>query len=462
MADELRDDGDDRDPVEAVAEEFALRWRLGERPSVAEYAARHPELAEALEALLPTVAFLERGKRGRIGSRSGTDVGPDLGELPCERLGENRLLRELGRGGMGVVYEAEQEPLGRRVAVKVLPRAAMFDPRSRARFLREAQIVAKLRHPHIVPVFTAGEQDGVPYLVMELIEGVGLDRLMGEQPSGEFHAPGTPAYHQWVVRIGLQAAEALAFAHEQGYLHRDIKPANLLLEPTGHLWLTDFGLARLAEDQSLTGTGDLPGTLRYMAPECLDRVGDVCSDVYSLGLTLRELLLGQSAFAEPNSIRLLQQVREGRMPPIRKVDPSIPRDLEAILAKATALDPEDRYPDARALAADLQRFLEGAPILPGGFGLGRWKRRIRRNPLVSSLVASTIVLGLIAAYFVRLWWFAPHYPPDEPGRPGPRFPEREPPIVAPPPREPGPPWRNERPGVRRPPPDRPPRRPPRD
>ncbi len=399
-----------RDPLDALAEEFAERCRRGEKPSAEEYAGRYPEMAEELRRLLPTVAFLEAGRRKAGGPGSGSGEIAGAAALPFERLGDNRVVREIGHGGMGVVYEAIQEPLGRRVAVKVLPGRASSDGKGRERFLREAKAIARLTHPHIVPIHALGEHDGTPYYVMPLMDGAGLDRVLAD-PSAD--VPTDRA--RWVAGLGRQAAEALAHAHGQGILHRDIKPANLLLDSAGTLWLADFGLAKLADDLALTGTGELPGTLRYLAPECLTAEPDVRSDVYSLGLTLYELLAGRPAFGETDRVRLLHQIQWQPVEPLRESVPDVPRDLETIILKASAQDPGLRDASAAELAEDLARFLDGRPILARRASrwerLGRWRRR---NPVVSALAALSIVLGLFGGYFFVLFLMAPHRPAQPP------------------------------------------------
>ncbi len=418
------DDLPDSDAIDGLAEEYAGLCRRGLPPTVSDFAACHPEHAERLRTLLPAVALLERGKRaGRV---SGSGLGDWSGRWsegsppPVLRLGENRVVRELGRGGMGIVYEAVQEPLGRRVAVKILPRHSHADSPSRRRFLREAQVVARLQHPHIVPIHAVGEQDGLAYFVMALIDGAGLDHLLANAPKAVPTEPIERA--RWVASLGLQAVEALAHAHDQGILHRDIKPANLLLDRSGTLWLADFGLAKLVDDLSLTGSGELPGTLRYLAPECLNAEADVRSDVYSLGLTLYELMAGVPAFPELDRVRLIYQVATGPVPDLGRVAPGTPRDLQTIVAKATARDPSARYPTAIALADDLRAFLDGRPIQgrrasPLAKLLG-WRRR---NPALAALGAIVLVLALTTALLLRLYLLAPYRPrPPLDDRPPPR------------------------------------------
>jgi serine/threonine protein kinase len=278
----MTEPADPRHPVEALADEFAARCRRGEAPSIGEYADRHPDLADEIRALFPAVAALERCGAGRPR------------EEPPTRLGEFRILREVGRGGMGVVYEAVQESLGRRVALKVLPTELARPDGQLPRFRREAAAAARLHHTNIVPVFGLGEADGVHFYTMQFIEGRPLSRLprgaggtvaAGQDTKDRADSDGAtpvpvaaggaastsdgPAWFRFVARVGQQAGEALACAHAQGVLHRDVKPANLLVDDRGTVWVADFGLAKADGSDDLTATGDVVGTLRYLAPERL-------------------------------------------------------------------------------------------------------------------------------------------------------------------------------------------------
>jgi serine/threonine protein kinase len=282
--DATSDHADDagRDPFDRVAEDFAERCRRGESPSLTEYAERYPEHAQKIRELLPSVALMERLK-----GRFRTAGSSALHEPRLERLGEYRIIRELGRGGMGIVYEALQESLGRLVALKVIPRHGLLDARRRQRFQREAHAVAQLHHTNIVPIFATGEHDGLPYYAMQYIRGSGLDRLLEEwRRDGLVRED---AHWRFVARVGMQAAEALQYAHDQGILHRDVKPANILIDEHKAAWITDFGLAKLAGRDDLTNSGDIVGTLRYLAPEALRGQTDRRGDIYSLGLTRYEL-----------------------------------------------------------------------------------------------------------------------------------------------------------------------------
>lgn len=411
---------DDRDPVDVLAEEFADLLRRGEHPSVSAYAAAHPDHAEQLNELLPAVAQMELLKRFRSPATADKSL-PD-------RLGDFRIVRELGRGGMGVVFEAVQESLGRPVALKVLARHAQLDPTQRERFVREAQAAAKLHHTNIVPVFGVGEQDGLPYYVMQLIPGHGLHTLvrqwrkrLGRDPQDRNETqPCTPAtkpadtpppfelpeselagpdYADWrfVAEIGLQAADALHYSHKQGILHRDVKPANLILD--GEIaWVADFGLAKMMNTEGLTATGDILGTLQYLAPECLTGNADPRSDVYGLGATLYELLTLEPPHGADSPAKLIKKLADTDPTAPRALNPNIPRDLETIVLKAMAREPSSRYASARDLARDLEAFLDDRPIeARRTTTLARVWRTCRRNPAVASLAFSTAAALVFAA-----------------------------------------------------------------
>lgn len=418
----------DRNPLDVLAEEFAARHRRGERPSIAEYTEQFPDLAEEIRSLFPSVLMLEQLTEQKEEVSSGRRAMAVEG---LERLGDYHILREIGRGGMGVVYEARQESLGRRVALKVLSRSAASD-KHRQRFEREARAAAQLHHTNIVPVFGVGREEGLSYYVMQHIDGQCLSQLLGRlkrSPATDRTSPDTlpfadsptdkpgavsvtPSplrkgepdpmrgahYHRWVAEIGLQVAEALHYAHGQGIIHRDIKPANLLLDPQGTVWITDFGVARLAEEDELTAVGDVVGTLRYMAPEQFNGEADPRSDVYSLGLTLYELLALRPALDETSRGRLLRQLTDAAIPRLRTIRPDIPRDLETIISKAIAREPKHRYATAAALAEDLRAWLEDRPIRARRVGpverLWRWGRR---NRAIAALAGVALVSLVCAA-----------------------------------------------------------------
>ncbi|MCL4204324.1 MAG: tetratricopeptide repeat protein [Pirellulaceae bacterium] len=401
--------------------------------------AEHPDLAEALETYLTRVDELHDMAGG---FRHSATPLPDRGSASAadaERtLGDFVLIREIGRGGMGVVYEARQISLGRRVALKVLPFAAVLDRRQIARFNNEAQAAAQLQHPNIVPVFAVGAERGVHYYAMQFVDGQPLDRvieeLRGKPPLEPIDARATDVvlshmndtlpteaactstccspltrksgnlreYFRTVVGLGIQAAEALHAAHEDGVVHRDIKPSNLLLDGGGKLWVTDFGLARCQRaETSLTKSGDMVGTLRYMSPEQTagqSALIDHRTDIYSLGATLYELLTLQAAFPGHDGPELLRQIAHQEPERPARWQPQLPADLETVVLKAMAKSRDERYATAQQLADDLRCVLDGKPTLakpPSSFDrLGKWARRHQR--IVASVAAACLiaVLGL--------------------------------------------------------------------
>jgi serine/threonine protein kinase len=403
------DDPAVEDLVSQVVDEFMERRAHGERPAVEEYAARHPAIANLLRQILPALDVV------RFATPEAEAVAPLTG---C--LGDYCILREVGRGSMGVVYEAEQVSLQRRVALKVLPFAAALDGQRLQRFKTEALAAAHLHHQNIVPVYAVGCERGVHYYAMQFIEGQTLAAVIESEagpagkpepravdtaaalaPSTQRSARGASSskpFFREVARLGVQAAEALAHAHQAGILHRDIKPANLMLDAHGNLWVTDFGLAHVQGDGRLTITGDLVGTLRYMSPEqALGRSAvDQRTDVYSLGATLYELLARQPAFRGSDRGELLQQIASEEPRPLRAANRDIPVELETIVHKALAKEPEGRYATAQALADDLRRYLDDKPIHARPPTLHekarKWLRRHR--PVVLSVVVAAVVLLL--------------------------------------------------------------------
>jgi serine/threonine protein kinase len=397
----------------------------GREPDRRRLLAEHPDLRPDIEAFLAghdEVARLTaplRAARRFEPPREQPDEPPaGLGEL-----GDFRLLREVGRGGMGVVYEAEQISLRRRVALKVLPFAAAIDPRRLQRFKTEALAAAHAQHEKIVPVHAVGCERGVHYYAMQFIDGQSLAALIAElrafqderrdgaAVAGPQDEPASTAttisrerssdgrrYFERMAGLGRQAALALEHAHQAGIVHRDIKPGNLLLDVRGQLWITDFGLAQVTGDAGLTMTGELLGTLRYASPEqVLARRGivDHRSDVYSLGATLYELLTLRPPFDGRDRPALLRQIADEEPPPPRSLEPTIPAELETIVSKALRKEPAERYATAQDLADDLQRFLDGRPILARrptpAERLRGWSRR---HPTLA--VAGVVALVLLA------------------------------------------------------------------
>jgi serine/threonine protein kinase len=383
-----------RAPFEMLVSQFVEELRRGGRPSIELYARRFPPHAERIREVFPVLAMLERARLDRE-SRSIRRNMP--GSFPFTRLGHFELLQEIGRGGMGVVFRAKDQTSGHLVALKILPWRAAVVPEWVARFESEARTAGEMRHPGIVPVYKYGQEDGYSYIAMQLIPGVGLDRViqtLGHQgrislrdlvenaglapvepaatagrPGSEDSQLGTDSWAAF-TSIALQAAQALRGAHQAGVCHNDIKPANLLLGVGCQVWVTDFGLsghlagrgerakepARAAEEQ------EGGGTLKYMAPERFIGHTSASADCYSLGATLYELSLQCSPFAHDDRQQLREQIL--KQPPLRprELCPEFPVALETIILNCLQKRPEDRYESADALIADLLRLDRGLRI----------------------------------------------------------------------------------------------------
>ncbi len=383
------------DPIDALAVEFLAAARRGEDPSVETYAAAHPGLAEQIHELFPTLLLLEVAaseSKGEPPAVSGRSDFPAISGFT--------VLSEIGRGGMGVVYEADDLALDRRVALKVLEGTGRLSPDQIERFRSEARAAARLHHTNIVPVFEVGDDGGVLYYSMQRIGGQSLDKIIAEaaknagERDGDHHrAPRSPAYFDAVARIGIDIASALAHAHSAGILHRDLKPSNILVDQRANAWLTDFGLAKVADGADLTRSGDVVGTLRYLSPERLDGRSSPESDIYGLGLSLYEMLALRPAFPSRVRIALLAEISECRPAPLDRIEPLVPRDLATIVHKSIARNPRDRYSSGDEFAADLRAFLERRPIRARRVGLGeRTWRWCERNPVVATLCASSALL----------------------------------------------------------------------
>ena len=480
------------DRLAMALEEYAAAGETGKPISREFLLLKYADVAGELTGCLDSLDFIRQ-----VAPQLSDNVPPDAesartaNQTPAA-LGDFRIVREIGRGGMGVVYEAEQISLGRTVALKVLPFAAMLDQRQLTRFRNEARAAAALHHHNIVPVYSVGCERGVHYYAMQFIDGESLAAVIenirgqgaggrgqssehsptvpvGSQESGvrsqesdatelhhspvrptiphsplptphsssplhpftpsPVHEPGATGsasaaethhslltthptllstarstsdrvYFRTIAELGIQAAEALDHAHEQGVIHRDIKPANLMLDETGRLWITDFGLARLEADAGMTMTGDLVGTLRYMSPEqALAKrvVVDHRTDIYSLGVTLFELLALRPAFDGDDRQDLLKQIAFEDPPLLRKINRQIPAELETIVEKSIRKNPAERYATCRDLADDLRNFLAHKPIKAKP---PTWRERtgkwIQRHPAairaaVLFLFATTII-----------------------------------------------------------------------
>lgn len=437
--------------VGQAMEAYLKEFDQGHAPEIEAFLERFEDVAEPLRETLEGLKYVTTAR---------AELKPDHREKmeplsSLKTLGDYRLVRELGRGGMGVVYEAEQISLGRHVALKVLPMAAMLDEKHLIRFRNEARAAATLEHPHIVQVQAVGCERGVHFYAMQLVTGRTLAEVIEElknqtdineisstswSPDGPHQLVSSSAFdptvaltqsedplrsdaatatqfdtepqtqvktngvHRFgkeffrgVARIGKQAAEGLDHAHGHGVLHRDIKPANLMLDRQGETWITDFGLAHIEGDVGVTATGDILGTIRYMSPEQASgesTVVDQRSDIYSLGVTLYELVTLQPAFQEPRRGTLLKQIAEEDPRPPRRLNPAVPRELETIILKAMAKEAGQRYTTAQAMANDLQNFLDDRPIAARPPTLSqrcaKWSKRHR--PWVAS--AALLFVGL--------------------------------------------------------------------
>ncbi len=312
-------------------------------------------------------------------------------ESTMRQLGDFELLEEIGRGGMGVVWRARQRTLNREVAVKTLPGGDLAGAEARERFQGEAQATARLKHPNIVPVHEVGEDDGVPYLVMELVEGRPLSEVLGGKP-----VP-TKLAARWLRDIAL----AVQHAHDHGVLHRDLKPSNILIESGddgGRPRVTDFGLAKLADaERSLTRTGSAVGSPAYMPPEQA-RHGEYTarSDVYGLGAVLYCALTGRPPFQGESIATILAQVEADEPIAPRRLQGNVPYDLETICLKCLEKNPARRYDSARAFADDVTRFLQGELVQARPVGpLGRLARSARRHPwrTMAVLLAAVMFIG---------------------------------------------------------------------
>jgi serine/threonine protein kinase len=404
-----------------VVEEYLAALEAGHAPDREALQARHPEIADALAHCLDALEFVQAAG-SHLQRPAVPPESPDMISA-ASPLGDFQILREVGRGGMGVVYEAIQMSLGRRVALKVLPFAAALDPKQRQRFHNEAQAAAQLHHTHIVPVFGVGSERGVHYYAMQYIEGQTLARwiaemrrLAGLEQPAEPGSPAlanvdtapragpatvrsvtTPAHFRTVAQFGMQAAEGLEHAHQLGVIHRDIKPANLLVDERGNLWVMDFGLAHCLGQTGLTLTGDLVGTLRYMSPEqaLAKRAAiDHRTDVYSLATVLYECLTLEPAWPGADREELLRQIAQEEPARPRRRNPAVPTELETIVAKGMEKDPDDRYATAQEFADDLRRFLEDRPIQARRPTV--WQRARKWGRRHQAIVRAALLFGIVA------------------------------------------------------------------
>ncbi len=391
------------------AQEVKTRWTLlrdqGRATPVGSLLAQLLSSAqvEALRQASDVAAAQARRLEANPGLQDQPTLAPgpeSLGPGPRlpERLGAYRLERELARGGMGAVYVARHTGLDRQVALKVMLRA---DPLALKRFQIEARVTARLRHPNIVSIHEVGEQDGIHYLAMDLIEGMTLQKRLES---------GGPIPVREAAELTEKLAGALFYAHSHAILHRDLKPANVLLDAAGEPLITDFGIARFGEGEGLTQSGQQLGTPAYMAPEQARGAKDLVdrrTDVYALGLILYEMLTGRLPYEAEETLELLVAILHNPPLPPSKVLVGLERDLETICLKCLHKDPSSRYGSAEALASDLRSYLEGRPIAARRSSLlERARMSLRRRPLAAAFALGCVVSTLVALGLGQRIWTA--------------------------------------------------------
>ncbi|OYP31665.1 serine/threonine protein kinase [Rhodopirellula sp. MGV] len=368
-----------------------------DRISAEDLIARHPELAPGLEEALAGLSFVRIGATSILEDTCHDEIDADC-EYPD--IPDFDIVRELGRGGMGVVYEARQLSLDRVVALKVLPRVNV-ESKAAARFLREAETIASLQHPNIVPVYDAGVFQGLHWYSMQLIDGMPLSNWAEENRSIT-----TRERCEKAVQFGFEIADALEHAHCNGVIHRDVKPGNLLVDRDGKCWLTDFGLARRDVDVTATATGAMLGTPRYMSCEQIgdqQHMVDRRTDIYSLGATLYELVTARPVFESESALTLLQQILSDAPIPPRKIQPQIARPLELVILKCLDKEALRRYQTAKQLGDDLRAIRDNQPIMARGLSAWvRGERFWRRNQCQISLLGRSVVLTIIALAFLSI------------------------------------------------------------
>jgi WD40 repeat protein/tRNA A-37 threonylcarbamoyl transferase component Bud32 len=384
---------------ELLLTEVEYRVHRGWVPDPSEYRDRFPDQAALVGQVFSEALAVPGSVSGRDPSRGSSarastvasESPPALaarhGALP--KVAGYEIVEELGRGGMGVVYKARALSLNRIVALKMILAGAHAGPKAMLRFLNEAEVAARLRHPNVVQIFGLGDHEGRPYVELEYVEGGSLARRLGGTPHA---APGAAA----LVEVLARAVHA---AHSQGIIHRDLKPANVLLTRDGVPKITDFGLAKATDSNSgLTGSDAVLGSPSYMAPEQAERGGrsvGPAADVYALGAILYELLTGRPPFKAASVLETLEQVRSADPVSPSRLQPGLARDLETICLKCLRKDPAHRYGSALELADDLRRWIAGEPVIARPVGtLGRIGLWCRRKPLPAALAAAVVALAV--------------------------------------------------------------------
>ena len=376
---------DQLEPRDSLSELFLHEHRLGLVDDIKTFCERFPEERERIEREFPQLLDLECAFRQRLQNRA---------DIP-EVIGKYRLGDEIGRGGMGYVHAALHPDLEIDLAIKLLPVEGVYPKRRLKRFHAEARACAVMDHANIVPVYDYGLEGNFAYFVMRRIHGRSLAEIVK-----------SPRELDWkeITSIGLQAASALEYAHSHGTIHRDVKPANLMLEESGKLWLSDFGVAKLGDDHSgvrkqtdLTKTGELVGTARYMAPERLSGVSTPLCDIYGLGLTLYELAAGKRVWAGIEELATLTE--RPALPHLREINSQVPFALSKIIMKACSFRPDERYQSAAELEYVLKRFSGGNVKADRRSATNNSRKRwFRKDILVGGSIASALVVISASAY----------------------------------------------------------------
>ncbi|MFH2000404.1 MAG: protein kinase, partial [Planctomycetota bacterium] len=386
------------DPVERALFAFEEAWFSGTHPDPETFCLNHPECGPELCAAIQDFLFVA-DRLPKKGRNHASEAG--------KRIGDFRILEEMGRGGMGVVYEAEQITMHRKVALKVLPPHLSMSRQAIQRFRREAEAGGRQAHPSIVSIYAVGEHEGIHFIAQEFVEGGATlaDRLERSRKTGSIPR----GYFRETAMLVAKVADALHFAHATGVIHRDVKPSNILLARDGTPKVSDFGLARVEDALALSRSGDFAGTPYYMSPEQVSSRRshiDFRTDIYSLGVTLYEMLTLSRPFEAETTQEVLKKVifDEPREP--HKLSRRVPIDLSVICLKAMEKRPDQRYETMRAFMDDLNRYLSGDVILasPAGAGTRIW-RRVKRNPALSTAVG--VAMATVFILFMYVFWSYP-------------------------------------------------------
>ena len=384
----------DQERVADIVETCMLSLEVGEPVEIEQLAALHPDLAEPLRRCLASLQTLHdavHGSQDTLPNHPAFEVGGTLGDFVLKAV--------IGRGGMGVVYVAHQTSLDRRVALKLLPTSVVSQPKHLQRFLLEAKSAAQLQHPHIVPIYSVGEASGVHYYAMQWIDGHSLEKHSFSAWSLDNCKP--------FLEVAIDIVLAIQHAHDCGIVHRDIKPSNLLIDKQGKVWVADFGLARRMQDQGLTLTGEVVGSVNYMSPEqAMGKPVDERTDVYSLGVTFYEMLTGHQAFRGQTHQETLRQIERDAPALPRKFVPAILFELETVILKAMSKDREDRYSSALDLASELIAIRDGRPIVGRRPGISKRVTHWLGNhkPLVAvALLGIATTLLTFAIGSIQVW-----------------------------------------------------------